>query len=80
VNTYDAWKLASPPEEEDDGRGRIPTVPCTTCGKDTPMLGTRLCDACWEVEHRLDAYLRDGGERAVAFVRALLDRERSGSF
>lgn len=24
------------------------TVPCTRCGTPTPMLGTRLCDPCWE--------------------------------
>lgn len=26
------------------------------------------CDGCWEVEHRLADYLRDGGEKANAFV------------
>ena len=28
------------------------TVPCRSCGKDTPMTGTKLCDNCWEVERR----------------------------
>jgi len=30
------------------------------------------CDACWEVEHRLAAYLQDGGGKAVAFVTEAL--------
>jgi hypothetical protein len=34
------------------------------------MLGTKLCDACWEVEHRLRDYLRTEGGRQ--FVRAEL--------
>lgn len=29
------------------------TVPCKWCGKPTPMLGTRMCDRCWELEHRI---------------------------
>jgi hypothetical protein len=46
------------------------TIPCKTCGKPTSMLGTKLCDPCWEVEHRLRDYLR--GEGGKAFVRAAL--------
>jgi len=29
------------------------TVPCTWCGKPTTMLGTKLCDRCWELETRI---------------------------
>jgi DNA polymerase-3 subunit epsilon len=29
------------------------TTTCRICGKDTPMLGTRLCDRCWELETRI---------------------------
>jgi hypothetical protein len=29
------------------------TVPCKYCGKPTPMLGTRMCDAHWELERRI---------------------------
>ena len=46
------------------------TVPCKTCGKPTPMLGTKLCDSCWEVETRLSRYLNN--ENAIQFVSAAL--------
>ncbi len=49
-------------------------VPCGTCGRETSMTGTKRCDACWEVEHRLRDYLRVGGAKARAFVEAVLDR------
>lgn len=39
------------------------TAPCETCGHPTPMLGTRRCDNCWEVERRLVAYLRSENAR-----------------
>lgn len=28
------------------------TIPCTLCGTSTPMLGTKLCDWCWELDSR----------------------------
>ena len=30
-----------------------PRVPCKWCGTPTPMLGTKMCDGCWELEHRI---------------------------
>lgn len=45
-------------------------VACETCGEPTPMLGTRRCDGCLEVESRLGSYLRTAGGRA--FVAKLL--------
>lgn len=39
------------------------TTKCKTCGTDTPMLGTKRCDACWEVEHRLEDYVKSTGGR-----------------
>lgn len=39
-------------------------VPCETCGDPTDKTGTKRCDGCWEVEHRLDGYVRDGGDVA----------------
>jgi hypothetical protein len=53
-----------------------PTVPCGTCGVPTRMTGTKRCDSCYEVEHRLAFYLNDGGDRAKAFVRAALRKAR----
>ena len=30
------------------------TCPCQLCGKQTFMLGTRLCDICWELQKRIN--------------------------
>jgi hypothetical protein len=30
------------------------TVPCKYCTKPTRMLGTKLCDGCWETDRQLD--------------------------
>ena len=51
-----------------------PTCPCETCGRPTPMLGTKRCDGCWEVESRLLDYIRQGGVPAVAFVYETLGK------
>jgi len=42
-------------------------VPCKTCGEPTTMMGTKLCDGCWEVESRLEKYLESekGREHVV---------------
>lgn len=32
-----------------------PTVDCEMCGNPTPMLGTKRCDPCWELEKRVRA-------------------------
>jgi len=29
------------------------TVPCELCGEPTPMMGTKRCDRCFELESRL---------------------------
>ena len=30
------------------------TVPCKLCKIQTPMLGTKLCDPCWELSWRIE--------------------------
>jgi hypothetical protein len=45
-------------------------IPCETCGKPTRYLGTKRCDACWEVERRLEDYIKTPGGRA--FVEKLV--------
>jgi hypothetical protein len=40
-----------------------PTVPCQICGAQTPMLATKLCDWCWELDRRLDEALRPKSPR-----------------
>jgi hypothetical protein len=29
-------------------------VPCDICGDPTPMLATKRCDRCWELERRIE--------------------------
>jgi NMD protein affecting ribosome stability and mRNA decay len=29
------------------------TIPCKWCGRPTRMLGTKMCDGCWELDHRI---------------------------
>lgn len=31
------------------------TIPCRFCGEPTRMLGTKLCDPCWEIKRLIDA-------------------------
>ena len=31
-----------------------PTTPCKWCGTETTMLGTKDCDFCWEMHHRIE--------------------------
>jgi hypothetical protein len=57
------------------------TIPCKTCGTPTSMLSTKLCDGCWEVEHRLRDYLRtDGGRRVVNEALAAAVEEKPCPF
>ena len=42
--------MMSDPIDEND-----PQVPCKWCGRATRMLGTELCDVCWELETRIKA-------------------------
>lgn len=48
----------------------IKTVPCALCGKMTAHLGTRRCDRCWELEHRI--------ERDPDLAREILERVERG--
>ena len=43
---------------------------CATCG--AAIDGGTRCAWCWEVEHRLDDYLRRGGHKARAVLAAAL--------
>ena len=52
-------------------------VHCGTCGRPTDKTSTKRCDGCWEVEHRLDGYLRDGG--VAARGELVLALQRMGS-
>lgn len=42
-------------------------TPCEICH--APGLeGTKRCNRCWELEHRLEGYLREGSRAAMVFV------------
>lgn len=51
----------------------IETVPCKTCGTPTQYLGTKLCDNCFEVERRLEDYLKS--QKGQEFVDGLLGKK-----
>lgn len=56
-------------------------VACSTCARPCDSVGSErpLCAGCWEVEHRLDDYLRDGGYRAAdKLIEALAGVSRDG--
>ncbi len=35
----------------------IETIPCTICQTPTQMLGTKLCNSCWEVTSNLRRFM-----------------------
>jgi len=37
------------------GHPTFETAPCIHCGRDTPMLASKLCDGCYELERRMRA-------------------------
>jgi hypothetical protein len=43
------------------------TIPCRICGKPTKMLGTMLCDRCWELETRIEMDL-DIAKKIIAEI------------
>jgi NMD protein affecting ribosome stability and mRNA decay len=47
------------------------TVPCKWCGEPTLMLGTKMCDRCWELEHRISADIA----LAMKIISALLEKK-----
>lgn len=51
-------------------------MPCRMCGDPTPMLGTKLCNGCWEVESRLRSFLQC--KNAIQFVQDTLAEVAKG--
>lgn len=49
------------------------TVPCRFCRIPTPMLGTTLCDGCYEIVSRLDWFIYRGPEALEFVERAVKD-------
>jgi NMD protein affecting ribosome stability and mRNA decay len=53
----------------------IEMIPCTICGKPTPMLGTKLCNRCWELRSRILA----DPELARKIINEMDGPEREGN-
>lgn len=54
------------------------TIPCKWCGKQTPMLGTKMCNGCWELDTRISHDL-DLAERMVEHFRSENSQPSVGS-
>ncbi len=52
-------------------------IPCQICGEPTTMLGTRLCNGCWEVMGRLLSFCQCAN--AIQFVRDILVTVEKGT-
>ena len=52
--------------------GEPKRVACRRCGESTTYTGTALCSNCWEVEIRLEKYLKS--EKARAVTKTILYR------
>ncbi len=50
-----------------------PTVPCGLCGQQTPMIATKRCDRCWELEKRVQA----DPEIALAIIALMIHEGRT---
>lgn len=65
----------------------VATVPCALCGEPTDFTGTKRCNNCWEVERRLDDFLKSANGRRlllqklntidVTFLKRWIGKERS---
>lgn len=53
--------------------GDVPVAKCKFCPLYTPMLGTKLCDGCYEIAARLATFLR-GSPAARRFVKRLYNQ------
>jgi hypothetical protein len=38
-----------------EAMNREPVIPCSLCAQPTAMIGTGLCDRCWELKRRIEA-------------------------
>ena len=53
------------------------TVPCKFCGEPTIYTATKLCNNCWEFEHRIDQFIsnENGLNFVIQKIKALKLRE-----
>lgn len=50
----------------------LPLVTCILCGDNTFMLGTKLCDRCWELNRRMRA-----DPEIARKIQLAMDQERN---
>jgi hypothetical protein len=49
------------------------TIKCKFCGKSTVMQGTKQCDRCWEITHRLSDLIKGDPEIASKILSFCMD-------
>lgn len=45
------------------------TLPCSICGTVTFMLGTKLCDRCWNLDRYFDSLQREKPQALEAWLK-----------
>jgi len=53
---------------------------CKYCGKDTMNDGTKLCNNCWEVDNRIDDFVKteEGKGRVLTAILRLGSSKKDG--
>ena len=54
----------------------LTTIPCRICGEQTPMLHTRLCNGCWEVDSRIEKFIANASDKYLEHINHLLSKRR----
>jgi len=44
-------------------------VSCDICGQPTKIIGTRLCDPCWECKTQINSLISRNPEAAIKFLK-----------
>lgn len=50
----------------------LPKVPCRVCGTPTTATALKICESCWEVERRIDGFVKHPEGRRIV-LEALKD-------
>ena len=53
------------------------TIPCMFCSDPTRMIGTAMCDGCYEVDKRIDNFVEAGGVRAFERLAEAVKRTKN---
>ncbi len=47
-------------------------IPCDGCGASTKMLGSRLCDVCWQIKNNIRSFASAKNGKALAWIKNML--------